>query len=129
MPDSSPIVKARLKGAVHARFQAECEARKLSESELLRLALNQFESSRDRAEQAGTVPAHVRQSVEPDRAASALERKTVWMPGLLMRAALDRADAQGMSFSRWISSLVQANVMHAPMLTERELLALEAANW
>lgn len=32
-----------------------------------------------------------------------------------------------MSFSRWASSLVQSNLMRPPVLTERELLVIEAA--
>jgi hypothetical protein len=49
------------------------------------------------------------------------------MPAFLMRAAGQRAEAKGMSFSRWISALVQSNLMRYPVLTESELLAVEAA--
>jgi hypothetical protein len=124
MSGPSPIVKTRLKGPVHARFLAEQEARGMSESELLRLALLQFFDA------GPTTPTQVnlqRGRVAPHPEQAGLARKTVWMPAFLMTAAGKRADHKGMSFSRWISALVQSNLMGPPVLTEPELLAIEAA--
>jgi hypothetical protein len=128
MSGPSPIVKTRLKGPLHARFLAEQEARGLSESELLRLALqNLFDS----ADQTLTYPDQAAERPERVVAASPEdvipERKTVWMPAFLMKAASARATGKGMSFSRWISALVQSNLMRHPVLTETELLVLEAS--
>lgn len=127
MSGPSPIVKTRLKGPLHLRFLAEQEARGVSESELLRFALQKLFEIQDPA------PTHAGRAakyLEPLVAASPegvnLERKTVWMPAFLMRAATERATGKGMSFSRWISALVQSNLTRRPVLTETELLVIEA---
>ncbi|WP_160410891.1 plasmid mobilization relaxosome protein MobC [Massilia cellulosiltytica] len=49
------------------------------------------------------------------------------MPAFLMRAATERAMGKGTSFSRWIGALVQSHLTRRPVLTETELLALEAS--
>lgn len=128
MSGPSPIVKTRLKGPLHARFLAEQEARGMSESELLRLALQTlFESQDHTPTHADRVANHPRFPVAFCPEELSLERKTVWMPAFLMRAATERATAKGMSFSRWISSLVLSNLTRYPVLTETELLAIEAS--
>ncbi len=120
----SPIVKARLKGQLHTRFLAEREARGLSESDLLRLALLEFFNAvRESKETASSAPNRQLIEVPED---THLERKTVWMPAFLMKAACERADEKGMSFSRWTSSLIQSNLMYPPVLTEPELSVLDA---
>jgi hypothetical protein len=128
MSGPSPIVKTRLKEPLHARFLAEQEARGLSESELLRLALQKlFESQDPTSAHAGQAAKHPRPSAAFHPEEVSLERKTVWMPAFLMKAASERAKGRGMSFSRWISALVQSNLMRRPVLTEVELLVIEAS--
>lgn len=128
MTGPSPIVKTRLKGAMHVRFLAEQEARGISESELLRLALAQFFEGLEQSAPSDRAAKATRQPpVEFDPEQASLERKTVWMPAFLMKAASARAQEKGMSFSRWTSSLVQSHLMRVPVLTEPELLAVEAA--
>ena len=128
MSNPSPIVKTRLKPPTHARFLAEQEARGISESELLRLALHQLFEGRSNTSthDAATTKTRTRVAPEPERAG--LARKTVWMPAFLMMAASRRAEDKGMSFSRWIGALVQSNLMRYPVLTESELLAIETAS-
>jgi hypothetical protein len=128
MSGPSPIVKTRLKGPLHARFLAEQEARGMSESELLRLALQTlFESQDCTPTHAGQVATYPRSLVAFCPEELRLKRKTVWMPAFLMRVATERATGKGMSFSRWISALVQSNLTHRPVLTETELLAIEVS--
>jgi len=128
MAGSSPIVKTRLKDPMHARFVAEMEKRKLSESELLRLALTHFfEGTASNSEK---VPASEEISatlIEPAPELAGLERTTIWMPAFLMNAVRERAAAKGTTFSRWISALVQSNLMRYPVLMEAELQAVEAS--
>ena len=113
---------------MHARFLAEQEARGMSESELLRLALHQlFESGEKPPVQPQVTGAGKPHLAMPASEEANLERKTVWMPAFLMKAAAERARGKGMSFSRWASSLVQSNLMRPPVLTERELLTIEAS--
>jgi hypothetical protein len=128
MSGPSPIVKTRLKGPLHAHFLAEQEARGISESELLRLALQKlFESQAQGPTHVDRAAKHPRTQVAFRPEELSLERKTVWMPAFLMRAATERAMGKGMSFSRWISALVQSNLTRRPVLTETELLAIEAS--
>lgn len=128
MSTRSPIVKTRLKPELHARFRAELQARGLSESELLRLALCQlFDSADATSLHEGRATDEKRPLLKPNPDQVSLERKTVWMPGFLMRAACERAATKGMSFSRWVCSLVQSNLMRNPVLTETELLVIETS--
>lgn len=127
MANPSPIVKTRLKAPAHARFLAEKQARGVSESELLRLALQRlFESSVPLPRHAAQADNQPRTFVPTSSDNVHLERKTVWMAAFLIRGAAERAIGKGMSFSRWISSLVQSNLTRHPVLTDAELLALEA---
>lgn len=113
---------------MHVRFLAEQEARGISESELLRLALHQFfEGCEKSPVETGTTVSAKPASVTPDPDETGLGRRTVWMPAFLMKAAGERANGKGMSFSRWVCSLIQSNLMRQPVLTERELLMIEAA--
>lgn len=129
MSGPSPIVKTRLKSAMHARFLAEQEARRLSESELLRLALHQlFESTPLIHRRPPPTDDSPNAEGKADHGAPSVERKTVWMPAFLMHAASAEAVAKGMSFSRWISALVQSNLLRQPVLTTPELLAIEATS-
>lgn len=59
---------------------------------------------------------------------SELERITVRLPRFLMEEVKDRAKMKGMASSRWISSLVQSNLMRQPVLVEEQVLMLEASN-
>jgi hypothetical protein len=128
MSSPSTIVKTRLKGPIHARFLAEQAERGISESELLRQALNHFfERPKESPPHAETKPDATIRLAAPSPEQSSLERKTVWMPAYLMRGASARAQEKGMSFSRWACSLVQSNLMHNPVLTDPELLMVEAA--
>ena len=118
MPGPSPVVQTRLKEPLHERFRAEAAARGLTESELLRMAVIRFLDGKP------TEPGEVQ--AEADEAE--LKRKTVWMPAFLMKAAEERAAKKGMSFSRWVSSLVQSNLMRQPVLSDIEVSTVEASN-
>jgi len=118
MNGPSPIVKTRLKEPLYERFRAEAETRGLTDSELLRLAVIRLLDGKP----VEAAEVHV----EPDQLE--LQRKTVWMPGFLMKAAEERASKKGMSFSRWMAALIQSNLMRQPVLSESEVSVVEASN-
>lgn len=65
--------------------------------------------------------------VAADPEATAMERITVRLPAFLKRAVAGRARAAGMSMGRWVSCLVQSNLMRVPVLTDAELAAVIAS--
>lgn len=77
----------------------------------------------DRATSTSTAPTGV--AAEPE--AAEIARITVRLPAFLKRAVVQRAKAAGMSMGRWVSCLVQSNLMRAPVLTDTELAAVTAS--
>lgn len=65
--------------------------------------------------------------VAADLEAAEIERITVRLPVFLKRAVAGRARAAGMSLGRWVSCLVQSNLMRVPVLTNVELAAVMAS--
>lgn len=116
MPGPNPILKARFDPDTHARFLAVARARKISESELLRLAVNR---------ELGLAPAE-QAEVEPDPDQAAFDRITVRMPAFVMVAMKIRAKSKGMAPSRWLAALVQSNLTRHPVLTDAELQAVDS---
>ena len=117
MPGPNPILKARFDAEVHKRFVARAAALKLSESELLRRAVNR--------ELDGQVEES--QPADPEPAELDVTRLTVRLPAFVSKAATGRALSLGMKPSRWVAALVQSNVARHPVFTELELQAVEAS--
>jgi hypothetical protein len=117
MTKARTVLQARLDAGIHERFTALAKARGLSDSELLRMAINrEIEAS-----EAGVEGAVTRS--EPEQK----DRITVWMAARVLVAAKERAKSKGMNPSRWIAALVQSNIGRAPVLTENELKAVESS--
>ena len=56
-----------------------------------------------------------------------MARLTIRMPQFLLEAAGQRAEVKGMASSRWISALVQSNLMREPVMSDREIETLQAS--
>lgn len=119
MPGPSPILKARFDADTHGRFVALAKRRRVSESELLRQAVNALLG------QGAEVAAPPAQLVPED---AEQDRVTVRLPAFLMKAARARAKARGMALSRWLAALAQSNLAAQPVLAGDELLLVEASN-
>jgi len=113
-----PVLKTLVEPATKARFRNMAKARGLSESELLRAVVLTVTGE----DEQGRLP------IEPDTQKTDLARMTVRMPRFLMDAASTRAKVKGMAISRWVAALVQSNLIHQPVMTDAELVALLAAN-
>lgn len=118
MAGSSPVLKARVDADVHQRFLVLARTRGLSESELVRLAINR---EVDRQAEGVAIDFH------PDRDQAEPGRLTVRMPLYVLTAAKDRAKIVGMTASRWVAALVQSNLASKPVLTDAELQAVDVA--
>lgn len=113
-----PVLKTLVETEIKQRFRGLAKARGLSESELLR-AVVMAEISHDN---------DTGQPAEPDETKLEIERITVRMPGFLMDATKERAKKKQMAPSRWVAALVQSNLMARPVMSEVEILALQASN-
>jgi hypothetical protein len=67
--------------------------------------------------------------VVADRRNAESVHKSVRLPAFLDVAVCERAAAKGMSFSRWVSALVQSNLMRAPVLDAQKIEALRASSY
>jgi predicted DNA binding CopG/RHH family protein len=115
VPGPNPIVKARVDPHLRARVSAAARASGLTESEVLRQALHR-QLGQDEAEQ----PAEDTTSGSPTR-------MTIRLPHATLQGVKSSAGSAGMAPSRWVASLVQSHVSKTPVLTDAELLTLEAA--
>ena len=113
-----PILKVLVDPTIKTRFDRAARARGLSTAALLRMvavaAIEQDEAS-------PTV-------VEPDPKQSVTERMTIRMPRFLMNGAKEHAVSKGMTPSRWISALVQSNILRQPVMDDAELQGLRTSN-
>ncbi|ODT86089.1 MAG: hypothetical protein ABS69_00215 [Nitrosomonadales bacterium SCN 54-20] len=111
-----PYLTTRIQEETKTAFQQRASATGLSDSEFLRrLIIDALEEPEE-----GN-PA----LIAPNSGQSELERIMLRLPRFLMEGVQDRAKRRGMAPSRWISSLVQVNLMQQPVLTDVELLKLE----
>lgn len=107
----------RIDSEIKAAFRKLAMKKGMKESELLRqLILSQL----------GETP--LEKIAEPDSKKLDLERMTVRMPLFLLEAVEASAKIRGMVPSRWITALVQSNLMGQPVMTDAELLELKASN-
>jgi hypothetical protein len=109
---------ARVDPAAKKAFAVRAKQRRMTQSELLRaLILTEL----------GLIapPSH---PVVAEAENVSQRSINVRLAGFLLAAAKDRAAARRMSTSRWIASLVQSNLIRDPVLTEPELLAVQAAS-
>lgn len=117
MAGPNPTLQARVDAEIRCRFTALAKARGVTESALLRLAVEREVDRPDRPA-VGVMPA-------PEKGATS--RITVRTAPNVMAAARERAAAMGMAPSRWIASLMQSNLGRTPVLTTAELTAVDAA--
>lgn len=122
MSGPSPTLKARFDVDIHRRFVALAERRRVSESELLRQAVNAL-LGQSTEEAAMAPPSQLVRGEDAEQ-----DRVTVRLPAFLMKAAKTRAKARGMALSRWLAALAQSNLSVQPVLTHDELLVVEASN-
>ena len=117
MAGPNPTLQARIDLEAHRRFVALAKARGLTESALLRLAVER-EVGHAESRAIPAMPA-------PERGATS--RITVRLMPKVLAAARERAASMGMAPSRWIASLVQSNLGREPVFTGPELTAVDAA--
>lgn len=113
-----PVLKTLVEPETKARFRNMAKARGLSESEFLRavvLAVTGEDNDTDL-------------SIEPDAEKADTVRMTVRMPRFLMEATGAQAKIKGMAPSRYVTALVQSNLLRQPVMTDAELAGLLASN-
>jgi hypothetical protein len=117
VPGPNPIVRFRVDPTLRARLASAAQSNGMTESELMRRALlREIEGAGK-----GTDP------IDPHPDHAHLHKLTVRLPAYVWDAARTRAAAVGMAPSRWMANLVQSHVSNTPVLTDAELLTLEAA--
>jgi predicted DNA binding CopG/RHH family protein len=113
-----PVLKTLVGPLLKTRFQSLASAQGLSESELLRqVVLNSL------GENGSTVA-----PVDPDPKKSDTKRMTIRLARFLTEAVKLRAKSKSMAPSRWISALVQSNILKQPVMGDIELQGLRTSN-
>ncbi len=113
-----PVLKTLVEPVLKTRFQSLASAQGLSESELLRqVVLNSL------GENGSTVA-----PVDPDPKKSDTKRMTIRLARFLTEPVKLRAKSKSMAPSRWISALVQSNILKQPVMDDAELQVLRASN-
>jgi len=111
------VLKTTVDNDTKERFHEIALSQGMTEAELLRsvvlMLVDQQEVSADAI------------VLRPDNTKSS--RITVGIPGFLVDAVKTRASSKGMAVSRWVAALVQSNVTGQPVMTDKELLALQAS--
>ena len=116
-----PHLTTRTEPDIKAAFSNRAKAQGLNESELLRrLVLAELEKS-DAAEP-------VKPEVDPEGNQTNTERMTIRMPCFLMEATKKMAKGKGMAPSRWVTALVQSNIIRQPVMSDAEIIELRASN-
>jgi predicted DNA binding CopG/RHH family protein len=108
------VLKARVTLETRIKFRGIAAARGLTESDLLRQLIN-HELEGQHPEDA--LPSHGRLEQT---------RLTVRVAAFILDAVKAKASQAGMAPSRWIASLIQSNLVQAPVLTAPQLAAVEA---
>ena len=106
-----PVLRARVDPETKELFLALAAAEGVTESILLRQLVQGAIGRRQ----------EVRAPVAPDLEKLDMARLTIRMPQFLLEAAGQRAEVKGMASSRWISALVQSNLMREPVMSDREI--------
>ena len=117
-PPLMPVLKTLVDLDLKTRFRNLAKAQGLSESECLRglvLAVTEQDKSTDQ------------QPIQPDPDNSEPDRITVRMPHFLMVSTKVRAKSKGMAPSRFITALLQSNLMAHPVMTDGEIGRLNAS--
>ena len=110
-------IKARIEAETRVKFGQRAKSLGLSESGLLRrLALQEIAQAGSDAE-----------LIEADPGDAETVRITVRMPAFLLRDVKSAATRKGMAPSRWISALIQSNLMRNPVMNKAEISALQAS--
>lgn len=112
------LLQARIEPGDKARFVALAKRRGVKPADLLRKLVLAEISSKQGAEQ-------VQLSGEemPERSALFLR-----LPLPLKVAATKRAKTKGMSLAKWATSLIQSHLSREPVVTDREVIALNAVS-
>jgi len=119
MSRKTATITARVGLKIRADFEEFARAKGVTSSELMRRLVM--------AELGNTV-VDIDLAVLPDQNRLELERFTVWMAGFLRDGVKERANAKGMSASRWIMALVQSNLAREPVLNDKEVVLLRGMN-
>lgn len=122
-----PDIKCRVDSAAKAQFRRAAERAGMTESELLRAAVQRYLSGLPGSPEAAHGPVA---APDPgsDTSIGKLERVKVGIPAFLIPEIEVRAKEYGQAPSRWISSLVQSHLMKKPVFRENEISALLASN-
>lgn len=113
-----PVLKTEVETETMTRFKQIAKAQGLTVAGLLRSAvLIMTEQSGESIDKA-----------VPDTENTEQGRMTVWMPQFIIEASKKKAKAKGMATGRWVAALVQSNLMKHPVMTDKELIELQAAN-
>lgn len=112
------VIKTTVEEETGISFRKLSKQRGLSEAMLLRiLILAALNEGQERAELAK--PA--------DDGQLQKSRHTIRIPTFLFNAVKGRADQKGMTAVKWITSLIQSNLTHNPVMTEKEIMTLQAS--
>lgn len=112
------VLKTLVDDDVKTAFRNKAKALRLSESEFLRVVVLAV-VDKDNIDD---------QPVEPVATNVESDRMTIRMPRFLKEAIKKRAKPKGMVPSRWVTALVQSNLIGEPVMTDAELLVLRASN-
>ena len=115
-----PVLKTIVDANTKSRFVDLAQKNGLSESEFLRLKIQDIIN--DNADSPLSL-------IEPDFDKTNLRQVRVRIPSFLFEAGIVRAKSKGMMLSRWVSSLVQSNLMRNPVMTNKQLGVLRLSNW
>jgi len=114
-----PVIKIYIDSDLKNRFCKLAKAKGLSGSEFYRMAVQEILEREEKVNQ--TV-------VESDTENSCPAQATIRMPNFLKEMGKHKAKMKGMTFSRWVASLIQSNLMRLPVMTKKEIYALESSN-
>lgn len=112
------LMKVRVEDGEKAAFTACAKRKGLTPSALLRdLVLSEISKAR------GTEQVQLSGDEMPERSALFLR-----LPLPLKVAATKRAKTKGMSVAKWATSLIQSHLSREPVVTDREVIALNAVS-
>ena len=113
-----PLIKAEVDALIKKRFHRKAKESDMTESELLRaVVMVIIDDAND-----DNLPVAV------DLEKSDTERVRLRLPRFLMDAVREKAKAKGMAPNRWLGALVQSNLTKQPVMSDAELMALQASS-
>lgn len=107
------VLKTVVENETKYKFAAMARAKGLSESAFLRQLILLV---------LGETPNQATIKANPEK--RDLVKRSIYIPRFLLDAIEQRSKQQGMALSRWIVSLIQSNLMSAPVVTDTELVRL-----